>query len=96
MEPRAGVEPKNNPERSEHSQGRNQQKAGQIQGLGQENRTDPDSPGTDPELANDHNRPITGYITDSDLKAVVDAWPDLSQEAKHAIANILESEKKKS
>jgi len=47
---------------------------------------------THPEPANEHNRHITA---DSDLKAVVDAWPDLSQESRRMIAGIVEAEKKK-
>ncbi len=56
-------------------------KAGQIPGLGQDNQTDADRPGTAPEPAKEHN----WHITDSDLRAVVDAWPNLSESIKAEI-----------
>lgn len=39
----------------------------------------------EPEL----NRTITGYITYSDLKSLVEAWPDLSKGAKKKIMGII-------
>jgi len=90
-----GFEPHTSPERSEHSAGQNQVNAGQNQGLAPKNRTDPDGAGTAPEPTKDHNRYITGYTTGTDLKSLVDAWPELSQEAKRGIAGIVEAEKKK-
>lgn len=86
-----GIEPENNPERSDHSERQNQVKDGQNQGLAPENRTDTDGAGITQEPA----KTTTVYTTDSDLKSVVDAWPELSQEARQAIAGIVGAEKNK-
>jgi len=91
----AGFEPKSQLERLEHSEGQNPQKAGENQRVALENRTEPELARTPKEPA----KTITGYITDSTtdagLKAVVDAWPNLSPDARNAIARIIESEKNK-
>jgi hypothetical protein len=89
-----GIEPKISVERSTHSEGQNLHQDRQNQGLAPKNMTEPDRTGTQPEPPNDHNRHITGYITDSELTSVVDAWPDLSPEARQMIAGIVESAKK--
>jgi hypothetical protein len=90
-----GVEPNKSLERSEHSQRRNQENHGQNQGLALENRTEMELVQSELEPTKTITEYITGYITDEGLQAVVNAWPNLPQEAKHSIAIILESEKKK-
>jgi len=75
----AGFEPKSQLERSKNSEGQNQVKVIENQELKLENMQEHDGTGKGPEPANDHNRYITGYITDSELRALVDAWPDLPE-----------------
>ena len=85
-----GIEPITAIEHSLHTEGQDRLKASQIQGLALESGADAGKPGT----AAEPPKTITGYITDSDLKAVVEAWPNLSQEARRMIAGIVEAEKK--
>jgi hypothetical protein len=94
-----GIEPISSLNRKEHPIRQDRTEAGQIQGLGKNPLTEPALPETQPNPTKTHNRPITVSTTDSttdpDLRALVDAWPDLSPESKCSIAGIVKSEKQR-
>ncbi len=94
----AGFEPRIQPEHSGDSQGQNRRKPGQNQGLGLEAGAGRESAGEGLERAGIHNQSITGAQPKTDfppdLRALVDAWPKLSEQARREIALIVETERK--
>ena len=84
-----GFETKKGLERIVHSERQDEPEALQNQGIKSKALQECDGTETHLEPANEHNRHITGYITDSDLKSLVDVWPDLSVKAKKKIMDII-------
>ncbi len=90
-----GFEPKKAPEHSGSKSEQTDRNRQINQGLEREAGADREAAGERLERAGIHNRSITEPATfPPDLKALVDAWPDLSENARREIARILETEKK--